>query len=206
VKRLFGVALIVGLALACGPSAISNPTPGSTASLTTSHSPLLVYTKWMLDSNVSTGAEPGYKPAFTGLTAHDIRTAIPAIDASGTHWVINISFTARGADLFRRLTHDTMLACPNQMDNCPQRHLAIWLDLTQMDINNWDDPRYAAKVSQLFDLSCLMQITATTVCPKLLTDAVTLQEVYGGNAMITSDFTERTATDVAMAINSTSHS
>jgi preprotein translocase subunit SecD len=170
-----------------------------------SHSPLLVYTKWVPDSNVSTGAEPSYKPAFTGLTAHEIRAASAAIDATGTHWVVNVTFTTRGADVFRQLTRDAVLACPNQTPYCPQRHIAIWLDLTQTDMDHWDDAAYAAKVSQVFDLSCLAGMTATSVCPKLLSNPVMLQEIYGGSAEVGSAFTEQTATDVAKAINSTSH-
>ncbi|HYM97242.1 MAG TPA: hypothetical protein VET26_08075, partial [Candidatus Sulfotelmatobacter sp.] len=35
----------------------------------------LVYTKWVPDSKVTNGPEPGYKPAFVGLTGDDISSA-----------------------------------------------------------------------------------------------------------------------------------
>src|ERR1700747_1184963 len=53
----------------------------------------LVYTKWVADSKVTGGPEPGYKPALTGLTGDDISSATASIDPTGTAWVVNISFT-----------------------------------------------------------------------------------------------------------------
>jgi preprotein translocase subunit SecD len=179
---------------------------------TTSQSLLVVYANWVPDGNAVAGPEPGYKPAFTGLTSHDIQRASAAIDASGTHWVVNVTFTSRGATLFKHLTRDNVAACPTSGGgtspssvNCAQRHLGIWLDLTQRDIDNWDDPAYAAIVSQPFDLDCLTHTAAATTCPKLLTNAITLQEIDGGSAEIISNFTEQTANELANAINSASH-
>jgi preprotein translocase subunit SecD len=40
----------------------------------------------------------------------------------------------------------------------------------------------------------------TTVCPKLLSDPVTLQEIDGGHLAITGGFTQQTATELAGAI------
>ena len=169
----------------------------------------LVYTKWVPDSKVTGGPQPGYKPAFTGLTGDDIASATAAIDQNGIGWVVNISFTSRGADLFGNLTTANVAACPGDPNtsptaNCAGRHLTIWLDLTQNDIDNWEDPNHANKVSQNYDTGCLATATPTTICPKLLVDAVTLQAILGGNAVINGGgggFTQQAANDLATGIN-----
>jgi preprotein translocase subunit SecD len=171
---------------------------------TTSQSLLVVYAKWVPDGNARTGPEPGYRPAFSGLTSHDMQRATAAIDPSGTQWIVSFSFTARGRALFAQLTHDNVAACPS--DYCPERHLGTWLDLTQTDIDRWDDPTFADTVSQPFDLDCLTHMTAATACPKLVTDALTLQEIDGGSSMIGGDLTQQSANQLADAINATSHS
>jgi preprotein translocase subunit SecD len=170
---------------------------------------LVVYTKWIPDKNATTGPEPGYRPAFTGLTSHDIQRAVAVIDPNGTTWVINISFTSRGADLFKQLTRANVAACPGDAmtvnsANCAGRYLTNWLNLTQSDIDKWDDAAYADKVSQPFDLACLARMAAATACPKLLTNAITLQEIDGGSAMIGGALTEQSANTLAAAINSAS--
>src|SRR5215471_13318787 len=93
----------------------------------------LVYTKWVPDSKVTNGPEPGFKPALTGLTGDDISQASATIDQTGTSWVVNITFTGSGASKFDNLTRDNVAACPGDSTtspgaNCAQRHLAIWLD------------------------------------------------------------------------------
>ncbi|HVS47990.1 MAG TPA: hypothetical protein VHJ99_03705, partial [Candidatus Dormibacteraeota bacterium] len=115
----------------------------------------LVYTKWVPDSKVTNGPEPGYKPAFVGLTGDDIASANASIDQSGVSWVVNINFTSRGGGVFANLTRDNVAACPGTGTDCPQRHLAIWLDLTQTDIDNWENPAYVSKVSGPYDTGCL---------------------------------------------------
>lgn len=203
-RRLLSVVWIAFLAVACSSSPTSSVQP--TAS---SHGLLVVYTKWVPDANAVAGPEPGYKPALTGLTSHDIKQASAAIDSMGTSWVVNVAFTSRGADLFQQLTRDNVAACPSGGGdtiigrNCAGRHLGVWLDLTQADIDNWDDSTYAAKVSQPYDLNCLAHMTATSACPKLLMDAVTLQEIDGGNAQI-AVATRQDANTLADAINSAS--
>jgi preprotein translocase subunit SecD len=174
---------------------------------TTSQSLLVVYTKWVSDPNAVGGPEPGYRPAFTGLTSRDMQRASASIDSMGTFWVVNVTFTSPGAILFSQLTRDNVAACPSgdpisaSSANCAERHLGIWLDLTQRDIDNWDDPTYASTVSQLYDLNCLAHVTARAACPKLLMDAVTLQAIDGGNTQI-AVATEHDANTLAYAINS----
>ncbi len=162
----------------------------------------LVYTKWVPDSKVTNGPEPGFKPALTGLTGDDIASANATIDSTGTSWVVNISFTSRGATTFDNLTRDNVAACPGANNDCPQRHLTIWLDLTQTDIDHWGDPSYVTKVMQPYDPGCLATQTADTVCGKFLTDPTTREEIAGGNAVISGSFTQQSANDLATGINS----
>ena len=160
----------------------------------------LVYTKWVADSKSTTGPQPGYKPAFTGLTGDDISSANASIDQNG-NWVVNVSFTSAGANLFDTLTRNAVAACAGANNDCPQRHLTIWLDLTQKDIDNWDDPNYAAQLSQPYDTGCLAAQTPNTVCGKLLTDPTTVTEISGGQAVISGSFTQQSANDLATGIN-----
>ncbi|HKW06325.1 MAG TPA: protein translocase subunit SecD, partial [Candidatus Dormibacteraeota bacterium] len=151
--------------------------------------------------------EPGYKPQLTGLTGDDISSATSSIDQTGTSWVVNVSFTSAGATKFDNLTRDNVNACPGDPNtvataNCPQRHLTIWLDLTQQDIDNWEDPSYVAKVMQPYDPQCLATQIQGTVCGKFLTDPITLQEIAGGQATISGSFTQQSAQDLATGINS----
>ncbi|TMB79862.1 MAG: protein translocase subunit SecD [Chloroflexi bacterium] len=167
----------------------------------------LVYTKWVPDAKVTAGPEPGFKPALTGLTGDDISAASATIDSTGTSWVVNITFTGSGATKFDNLTRDNVAACPGDSAtsaaaNCAQRHLAIWLDLTQKDIDNWEDPTFAGKVSSPYDSGCLAAQTPDTVCGKFLTDPVTREEIAGGQAQISGSFTQQSATDLATGINS----
>ena len=161
----------------------------------------LVYTKWVKDANVKGGPWPGYKPAFTGLTGDDIQTATATIDPSGVSWVVNVSFTSRGAGIFADLTRANIAACPGANTDCAERHLTIWLDLTQKDIDNWADPAYAAKVYSPYDTACLAAQTPDTVCGKKLTDPTTLAEIAGGQAVISGAFTQQSAQDLATGIN-----
>ncbi len=169
----------------------------------------LVYTTWVKDDKVTGGAQAGYKPQLTGLTGDDISSATAVIDQSGIGWVVNIQFSSHGADLFGKLTTDNVAACPGDPNtsiaaNCAQRHLAIWLDLSPNDIANWEDTAYASKVSLNYDTACLATATPTTICPKMLVDAVTLQPILGGNAVITGGgsggFTQQAAQDLATGI------
>ncbi|HEX9559848.1 MAG TPA: protein translocase subunit SecD [Candidatus Dormibacteraeota bacterium] len=169
----------------------------------------LVYTKWVPDAKVTGGPEPGYKPAFTGLTGDDIASASAALDQNAIGWVVNVSFTSRGADLFGNLTTANVAACPGDTNtslaaNCAGRHLTSWLDITQNDIDNWEDPTTANTVSRNYDTGCLATAGPGKICPKLLVDAVTQQAILGGNAVISgggNGFTQAAATDLATGIN-----
>jgi preprotein translocase subunit SecD len=169
---------------------------------------LVVFTTWDPDAKVTFGPEPGYKPALSGLTGHDIQSAVPIIDSTGTSWAVNITFTSGGTNLFAKLTRDNVAACPGDAagagSGCPRRHLAIWLDLTQTDIDNWEDPSYVDGVSRPYDLGCLTAPPSTAVCPKLISDPITLQEIDGGHLVMNAGFNQQSATALASAINSMS--
>jgi preprotein translocase subunit SecD len=162
----------------------------------------LVYTKWVADTNVTNGPEPGYKPAFVSLTGDDISSANASIDQSGLTWGVNINFTSIGGTTFANLTRAAVNFCPGTGTDCPQRHLTIWLDLTQTDINNWENAAYVTSVSAPYDTGCLAAQTPNTVCGKFLTDPTTVSEIDGGAATISGSFTQQTATDLATGINS----
>lgn len=148
---------------------------------------------------MTNGPQPGYRPALTGLTGHDVQSASASVGSDGASWVVNITFTPHGSDLFRTLTHNNVNACANPSAGCAQRHLPIWFDLTQADVDRWEDPSFVNKAAQLFDLRCLDRATATDVCPKLIADPVTLTVISGGHLAI-GGFSEQTAAAVANAI------
>ncbi|MDQ6719645.1 MAG: protein translocase subunit SecD [Candidatus Dormibacteraeota bacterium] len=162
----------------------------------------LVYTKWVADAKSTTGPHPGFKPAFTGLTGDDIQSANAAIDQNGISWVVNVTFTQNGATVFDKLTRDNVAACqidPTTGTACAGRYLTIWLDLTQKDIDNWDDPSYQAKLMTQYNAACLP--SATVQCGKFLVDPVTQTEIAGGNAQISGQFTQSSAQDLATGIS-----
>lgn len=135
-----------------------------------------VVTTWVPDPKVTSGPEPGYRPAFTGLTGDDVASASTRLDANGTSWLVDVRLTPQGAALFARLTQANVAACPTEFAGCPERHLAEWIGLTQDDIDHWEDFAYANHVSQPFDSAGGAQNTD----PKLVVDAVTLQLITGG--------------------------
>ncbi|HKV87994.1 MAG TPA: protein translocase subunit SecD [Candidatus Dormibacteraeota bacterium] len=167
----------------------------------------LVYTKWVPDAKVTNGDHPGFKPQLTGLTGDDIQSAVAGLDQNGLNWVVNVTFNAAGAIKFADLTRAAVAACPGdpstvQTATCPQRFLTIWLDLTQNDINHWEDPAYVTRISSSYDTGCLASQTASTLCGKKLTDPITIQEIDGGQAQISGSFTQAAANDLATGINS----
>jgi len=161
----------------------------------------LVYTKWVKDPKSTTGPHPGYKPALTGLTGDDITSASATIDQTGTAWVVNVNFTNAGATAFDRLTTANVAACAIAADGtaCPERFLTIWLDLTQADIDQWDIPEYQSQLLVPYNAACLPSKTVS--CGKMLVDAVTQQEIAGGNAQISGNFNQQGAQDLATGIN-----
>jgi preprotein translocase subunit SecD len=210
VRRTTGIVGIALLLIAAPSGCGSNAKPVAAPTSASASGALVVFTTWVADPKVTNGPEPGYRPALTGLTGHDIQSAAPVIDATGSTWLINIAFTPQGANLFAKLTRANVSACPGDPisvagANCPQRHLGIWLDLTQTDIDSWEDPIQAAKVSKPYDLACLMNLPTTT-CAKFLSDPITLQEITGRSAVIGCACTEQGVLELAAAVNSARNS
>ncbi len=171
------------------------------------YQPDVIYTRWVPDANAGGGPEPGFKPELTGLTGADISQAQANPDSTGTGWVVDVTFTPHGSQLFSALTRDNVAACPGDPDtlasaNCAQRHLTIWLDLSQADIGNWEDGAYVDKVSEPYDLQCLARRSPQVVCPKFVIDPITTEEVDAGEAEISGDFDEQSAKRLARAMNS----
>jgi preprotein translocase subunit SecD len=150
----------------------------------------LVYTKWVKDPKSTSSVQPGYRPELTALTGDMITNASAGVDQqTGTQAVVNVSFNSQGADLFGKLTQDNVNACPQS--DCPERHLGIWLDLTQADINQWDEPGVADKLAAPPDRG-----------GKLLTDPTTQQPIPGGSAVISGSFTPDSAKELSTELNS----
>lgn len=172
---------------------------------------LLVFTTWVPDAAVNNGPEPGYRPALSGLTGSDVQHAAAVLDASGSSWLINLTFTSSGRTLFDELTRANVAACAGDPNtgpgaNCAGRHLAIWMDVGQADIGSWDDPTYVAKVTMPFDLACLERHPANVVCPKFISDPITLEEISSGETAIGVGGSRQAATALAAAINRTASS
>jgi preprotein translocase subunit SecD len=147
----------------------------------------LITTKWVADPSVTGGPWPGFKPQITNLRSDMVTGATASLDQNGTAWVVNISFNSEGAAIFGQLTGDAYNACPTS--DCAQRHIAEWLDLTQDDIDHWNE-----KVQQLYK--------PTDQGGKLLTDPQIIQQISGGQAQITGSFTQDSAKNLATLLNS----
>lgn len=185
------VALIVG-SVAMGFTALIVAAAGSSSS---SHgNGALVYTTWVADTLVTNGPQRGYKPAFSGLTGNDIESATPSVDENGKSWVVNVLFTSRGAQQFAALTRANVDACPGDPTtdpkaDCPERYMALWLGLTQEDIDAWDNATYVNAVTKPLSAG-----------GKFIADPITLQEVSGGTATISGGYTQKQAQELASAM------
>ena len=187
-----GFVLLIGAAVAAGAG----------SSTTTHVNQAFVFTTWVKDGNSISGPHPGYKPALTGLTGADIASATATIDQSGANWVVDLTFTPHGAQLFDRLTAANVAACPLDSSGaaCPERYLTVWLGLEQRDIDRWDDPAVQPALLTPYPSGCS---TADGSCGKILVDALTLDEIASGNVEISGNFTQQDANDVANVSTST---
>jgi hypothetical protein len=155
----------------------------------------LVYTTWVADSGATGGPEPGFKPRLTGLSGLDVASASAALDPNGNGWIVNVVFTPRGADLLAKLTRDSVAACPGDANTdsnavCAQRHLTMWIGLTQSDIDAWGDPLYANRISRPFGSG-----------GDLVSDPIVLTEIDGGQTQISFGLDQQSAQHLATVVS-----
>ena len=152
----------------------------------------LDFVKWVKDPNAPAGTNTsaGYKPQKTGLGSDQVTSASSSLDQNGLLYQVGLNFNSEGAALFGKLTTDAVNACPGGGADCPERHIAIFEDLTDADLANWDQ--------------AAPNLTVSPNIPggKLLTNPVILNPITGGQAQITGNFTQQTAGELAVQINS----
>jgi preprotein translocase subunit SecD len=151
----------------------------------------LDFVKWVKDEKAPAGFQiaAGYRPQKTGLGSAQVTSASASLDANGINWQVTLNFNSEGAALFGTLTEAAVNACPGAGADCPERHIAIFEDLTDEDIANWD--------TLAPGLSKYPQDGG-----KMLTNPTILNPIPGGQAQITGNFTQQSATTLALQINS----
>jgi preprotein translocase subunit SecD len=158
----------------------------------------LVTTKWVKDPkstfNGPQGVSAGYKPEITPLTGEMVTGASAQLDSNGVSWVVQLTFSQPGTEQFGKLTTEAVNACAGAGNDCPSRHIAEWLDLTQADVDHWDDPGYAAMITQSVDQSGGKLITNPTILDPILSGTA---QISGG----TPGFTQTSAKDLATLLN-----
>ena len=169
----------IGVQLAGVPASQAQQVIGQTARL--------VITKWVKDSSITKGPYPGYKPQITPMTSDMLTSATASINQNGAGWVVNFQFNSAGANTFGQLTTEAYNACPQT--DCPEKHITDWLDLTQDDINQWNDR--AQDLFKPFDQG-----------GRLLTDPVILNPITGGQGYIEGNFSQQSAKNLATLLNS----
>jgi preprotein translocase subunit SecD len=145
----------------------------------------LVVTTWTKDPSFIDAPYPGYRPQVTPLTS-DMITNAQVVRNSDGDIVVQVKFDSRGTEIFRNLTAQAAAACPQS--DCPQRHVTMWLDLTQDDVDHWN--QRAHNLYRPFYQG-----------GKLLTDPVVRAPITGGSAQIPGNFTEQQAEDLAHRLN-----
>jgi preprotein translocase subunit SecD len=169
----------IGVQLAGVPAAQAQQVIGQTARL--------VITKWVKDPSITKGPYPGYKPQITPMTSDMLTSATASINQNGAGWVVNFQFNSAGANTFGQLTTEAYNACPQT--DCPEKHITDWLDLTQDDINQWNDR--AQDLFKPFDQG-----------GRLLTDPVIINPITGGQGFIEGNFSQQSAKNLATLLNS----
>jgi hypothetical protein len=191
---LWIVAIIVGAGSAGTSGQVSNE---------------LVYTTWVADAKVTGGPEPGFKPALTELTGQHVTSATAFQDPSDSSWNLDLVFDPRGTQLLSDLTRANVAACPGDSNTdvkaqCAERYLTLWLGLTQADIDNWESLSYAADTSGPLDVGCPARSSPSAVCGKLIVNAITLEQIDGGEVLIGGSFTQTDAEELAKTIQTKS--
>jgi protein-export membrane protein SecD len=144
------------------------------------------------DSSITNGPFPGYRPQMTQMTADMLSNATASLDQNGTGWVVNFTFNQAGANIFSQLSTSAYNAtCPRQGQlDCPERRLTNWLDLTQDDIDHWNE-----RGTQVY------QENGSVSGGKLLADPYIQSPITGGQGQISGNFTRQSAQDLATGLN-----
>ncbi|MBO0685923.1 MAG: hypothetical protein J2P45_22485 [Candidatus Dormibacteraeota bacterium] len=145
----------------------------------------LVVTTWTKDPSFTDTPYPGYRPAISPITS-DMITNAQVVRNSNGDIVVQVKFDSRGTEIFRNLTAQAAAACPQQA--CPQSHLTMWLDLTQDDVDHWN--QRAHDLYRPFYRG-----------GKLLTDPAVAAPITGGSAQISGNFNQQQAEDLAHRLN-----
>lgn len=170
--------------LAGVPAARAQEVVGKTARLVT--------TTWVPDASITNGPYPGYKPQITKLTSNMVTGANASLDQNGGNgWVVNVTLNSEGSGIFGQISTTAYNSC--QQQQCPQQHVAEWLDLTQDDVDHWND-----RATTLYQ--------DTNHGGKLVTDPVISSPITGGQFFIQGSsqapFTSSSAKDLATLLNS----
>jgi len=151
----------------------------------------LDFATWVPDPKATAvGQAPaGYKPKLSGLGSAQVVSASSGLDSQGLNYQVLLNFNSDGATQFSKMTSDAVNTCPGDGVTCATRNIAIFEDLSQDDIANWD------------------QVESTVALPpseggKLLTNPNILNPIPGGQASITGNFDANSARDLAVEINS----
>ena len=104
----------------------------------------LVITQWVKDPAVVDGPWPGYRPQISAMQPKMVARVValldpnagPTPDPNGSVWLVDITLNAEGTRLLGALTKNAVAACS---DDCPERHIAWWLELSQDDIDHWNE-------------------------------------------------------------------
>jgi preprotein translocase subunit SecD len=152
----------------------------------------LVTTVWVKDASVTNGPYPGYKPKITDLKSDMLTSANASLDSSGGGgWVVNFYLNSTGANIFGQLSTTAYNACTQ--GDCPERHITEWLDLSQDDVDHWNER--ANQLYQPYD-------QAYNQGGRLITDPTIQTPITGGQGVIQGQFSQTSASDLATLLNS----
>jgi hypothetical protein len=176
---LVGIIVVAILAV----SIRSSIAPGTASRPPQASSPLaaLVITTWVRDPSVVGGPQPGYRPQISMINRGTLTSVSAARDPTGNDWVVAFTLGPEDARGFELLTAGAVAACPG---DCPERHLATWLDLTQDDVDHWSERGnvLSRRVSE---------------GGKLLSDPYVVSPITSGRAYIQGRFSQQEATVLA---------
>jgi hypothetical protein len=110
-------------------------------------------------------------------------TASPAYGNAALDWVVDVTLTPARAAALSPAYSKAVSACPAE---CPERHIAIWANLTADDISRWNEVGTTAS-------------TPYSAGGKLLTDSYVLAPIADGQFEV-SGLTEVQAKSLASAL------